>query len=747
MRLRLWANRGIRLKVFTLSLAVGLVPILAVNTLWSVSAHDQLRQAAKKNQEILLDGSASRLDRFFARKTNALTKYAQDLSAANFSTIQKQQSLLQYAKHDEDIVSIALVDKAGNEQIVVDDQALVQRLGSVNTNTISEAAANAGNKVSIDEVIYVDNQPRVAFTVPITAQNVSGTQAENSSTISGFLIVDVDLRDMWRTVLNAPLGEEGYTYIVDAKGRLIAHPDTEFFRYHLDLSKNQQVAEFLRNPNAEAINITTISERNVKVMSGYKAVPRTGWAIITEEPEVSLYAPVQHVYRVILWVFIASTLAAALLSFFFSRNLTRPIKSLVTGASELGEGNLDTRIRLQSKDEIGALAQKFNKMADNLNDLISNLKAESTKLNVVLDSVNEGIVAVDAENRIVVANASAAILAGVLPANLNGKQFRNVFRLTKNSRPFHVDLQNTQVYKEIIFISPNKRLHYLDIYTNKIEDDPDGIRSIITIRDQTDERDLEKMKHDFVSMAAHELRTPITAIRGYLDLLAADKASNLSDRSDHYIQSARSSTEDLVGLINNLLNVSKIENGTLDMAYGKIDWASTLKSAIGNHRFSAAEKDITLEYEGPEKGVVLVADEIAIKEVINNLIANALHYTNQGGHVTVSMQVEQDKVVTSVKDTGMGIPPNAMRRLFTKFYRVKGGMASGSGGTGLGLFISKSIVELHKGKIWVESEEGKGSTFTFTLPVYDEVQYKILVRNQNEGYKKRRGWITKNTAR
>lgn len=750
---KFWPNLSIRLKVFILCFAIALAPILAVNTLWSMSAHQQLRQAARQSQEKLLANSSQRIDEFFAAKTNTVEAYAKNLGAVNFQDEQTGRSLLRYMAYDEAILRASLVDSDGNERLVADHDGLTEEKQNVKDSDIYQAAIAKQNGAVIGDVAYELGEPHVVIAMAIRPADTEEQSAQAQSSqpndpgYIGVFMVDISTHKLWNVVLNAPLGKEGYTYIVDAKGRLIAHPDSKFFRYHLDLSNNDQVSQFLQEPGVGTINTTTVSEKGVKVMSGYEPILRTGWAVITEEPEVSLYDPVQDVYRTIMWVFIVCTLFVTLLSYYFSRTLTRPLHSVVKGASELGQGNLDTRISIKSKDEIGVLAKQFNTMADNLNHLVSSLKVQSTKLNIVLDSVGEGIVAIDSEGRIVVANMSAAILAEELPISLTGRNFDDVFRLNKNNQPFHLDLTSTQVYKEIVFMSPNRRLHYLDIFANKIKDDPDGITNIITLRDQTDERDLEMMKHDFVSMAAHELRTPITAIRGYLGLLAEDKTSDLSETSKNSIERARSSTNELVGLINNLLNVSKIEGGTLDMAFDKLDWVKMIGDAINDQRFGAEEKEIVIEYEGPEKDVVVVADELAIKEVINNLIANAIHYTETGGHVTVAVVKERGEVVTHVKDDGIGISPNATGRLFTKFYRVKSSIASGSGGTGLGLFISKSIVELHKGRIWVESAEGKGSTFSFSLPAYDEVQYDALEHKQSEGVRKHRGWSTKNTTR
>jgi two-component system sensor histidine kinase VicK len=751
----MWANRGIWQKVFILSFVIAILPLLVVSTAWSIFAREQLKQAAIANQKVVLTSTTQRVNDFLSSQINSLITRSQEPNIIGLNADQAKLSLLQYANQDSDIQRIALVDNAGNERVVVKNHELSKTLTNVKTSDAFKVVTQLSNDVLISDVTYDNGEPKIIVSVPLLSSGKLGdqdlTDAEAltrryGSDTKGALIVEVSLSNLWGLILTTHIGDAGYIYLVDAKGKLIAHSEQNLLTSHRDVSKVPEVASFLTQPDMIRQPATTLSEKNVTVLSAHRHIQHAGWAIITEEPEESLFAPVQHIYRVIMWLFIAACLAVIVLGIFFSRNLTRPIKSLVSGALELGQGNLDARIPVRSKDEIGVLAQRFNTMADNVKQLVSNLRIEDAKLSVVLDSVGEGIVAVDAENKIVFANISAAVLAGTLPSNLAGNSFGAVFALTKNNQPFQLDPNSTKVYKEVVFISPNRRLHYLDIFANRIEDDTGSIKSIITLRDQTDERDLEMMKLDFVSMAAHELRTPITAIRGYLGLLSNER-TELSSSSKQSIERAQSSASQLVGLINNLLNVSKIEGGSMHMSYTKVDWVKAVQDSVTDHTFSADEKNISLSFTKPDEHVALVADEIAIKEVINNLISNAIHYTDEGGHVTVSIKLDGKRVFTSVQDDGIGMAPNVLPRLFTKFYRAKGGLASGSGGTGLGLYIAKSIVELHKGKIWVESAEGKGSTFTFSLPVFDEVQYKELANKQTAGVHKHRGWITKNTTR
>lgn len=745
-------------KSLGLFLVISLLPLAVINTYWLHSEQSTLRSAASVRQSMLTTDAADHVDQFISTKINTVILHSQTASVQQFDIGAAQQELTSYLQQDSDLERVSLVDTKGQERTAITKSGPDAQLANVYDSDAFRATTFLAGKEYISGVTFnQQQQPIITIAVPLvsfeTRQSLANLSTaepgliRNNNDIKGVLIAQVNLKDLWQSVLSTRLGSKGYAYVVDAQGRLIAYPDSTFIKVQPDLSRVDQVAKFLKKPDAVGSPSVTTSENGVQVLSAHHPVTHTGWAVVAEEPVASIFAPANDIAKITIFIFVTFGVISTGLSLLFSRNLTRPIRVLVAGTSQLGEGNLDMRIPVSSKDEIGVLAERFNTMAGNLKRLISNLKTESTKLNMVLNSVGEGIIATNYLNNIIVTNVSSAVLVGVLPTDLVGKPFVSFFPLLKNGQPFELNVTVAGVYKEIVFIDPNKRLHYLDILVNKISNDPNGITTIITLRDQTDEKELEMMKLDFVSMAAHELRTPLTAVRGYLGLLLTDEQSHLSEEGKQFVERAQASSKQLVGLISNLLNVSKIERGTLNMNYSKIDWTRTVQDAVNDQQFNAKTKHIELSYDGPTENVPLVVDELAIKEVVNNLIANAINYTGNDGHISVGVRIEDSKIITTVKDDGIGIPENAIDRLFTKFYRVKGGIASGSGGTGLGLYISKSIVELHNGKIWVDSEYGKGTTFSFSLPAYDEVQYEQLLSNQGTGVQKRHGWVTKNIAR
>jgi len=259
------------------------------------------------------------------------------------------------------------------------------------------------------------------------------------------------------------------------------------------------------------------------------------------------------------------------------------------------------------------------------------------------------------------------------------------------------------------------------------------VSCVILLQDKTKEKQLEAMKLDFVSMAAHELRTPLTSIKGYISVFIKENEKILSPDQMMFITRINTSTQQLAGLVENLLSVSRVERGAMSLHTQIVDWVANVKSQAETFEHRADEKRISFKFITPTTKIPQVqVDLVRINEVLNNMISNALSYTEPMGKIEISITADNDLVCTHIKDTGKGIPKEALAKLFSKFFRVQGGPAEqASKGNGLGLYLSKAIVELHKGKIWAESEGvNKGSTFSFCLPaVADSVDLGVLTKH------------------
>jgi signal transduction histidine kinase len=231
-------------------------------------------------------------------------------------------------------------------------------------------------------------------------------------------------------------------------------------------------------------------------------------------------------------------------------------------------------------------------------------------------------------------------------------------------------------------------------------------------------KDLDRLKSDFVSNVSHELRTPLTAIKGAVDLLLREVPGPLNENQTHHLSRVRSNTQHLAGLINDLLDLSKIEEGKIEFDAGRVSLGGLLHEVMETVKPMAAEKPVLLEVDVPDPSVLVWADRDKVTQVLMNLIGNAIKFTPSDGRIGISTANDQRGWVrVSIRDAGPGIPVNEQEKIFEKFYQVTQDGSPKPKGTGLGLAISKSVVELHGGKIWVESQSGCGSTFSFTLPV------------------------------
>jgi signal transduction histidine kinase len=249
-------------------------------------------------------------------------------------------------------------------------------------------------------------------------------------------------------------------------------------------------------------------------------------------------------------------------------------------------------------------------------------------------------------------------------------------------------------------------------------------------------KELDKMKDDFVSVASHELRTPMTAIKSYLWMTLAGKGGKISAKQKFYLDRAYNSTDRLIKLVNDMLNISRIESGRITINAEKVELPVAVREVIEEVGPRAEELKLKVSMSFDEKTRPVLADKDKIKEVLFNLIGNSLKFTPEGGSIVVSFSQDGDRIITNVKDTGRGLDKNDMPTLFTKFGMVEGSYATNkkASGTGLGLYISKAIIEMHGGRMDVTSEGlGKGAVFSFSLPVFKkEHQEKIRQKNREK---------------
>ncbi|MCB1178054.1 MAG: PAS domain S-box protein, partial [Leptospiraceae bacterium] len=445
--------------------------------------------------------------------------------------------------------------------------------------------------------------------------------------------------------------------------------------------------------------------------------------------------------------------------------ITKPLESLQKQVELVESGNLDYTFKSTRSDEISSISKAFAKLVssiksyrNNLNELVQGQTAEinrqkgelENKQNAILnvmedvkeqkrvteqiadslkkfkeavDNTSDQIIITDPKGLILYANSAIENIAGYTSVEVIGKTpalwgkvmgdnfYKKLWnRIEVEKKPFRGEVKNRR---------KNGELYDVDSQIFPILDNNGEVKFYVGIeRDITKEKEIDRMKTEFVSVASHQLRTPLAAAKWLVELLLTEDADNLTDKQKHMLSQVYESNERLIKLVEDLLNVTRIEKGEkFSIERKDEDLVPLINEVLESSKVLAEKEHIIIDDpEGMPEHLTLNVDSIKIKQVFNNLITNAIRYSEAGGHVKLIVEEQDDEVLFKVQDQGIGISSEQLPHIFKKFFRTDKAQKMHTEGTGLGLYISQSIVEGHGGRIWVESVEGKGSTFRFALP-------------------------------
>ncbi len=421
----------------------------------------------------------------------------------------------------------------------------------------------------------------------------------------------------------------------------------------------------------------------------------------------------------------ATALAIALIfSLWLAERITRPLRRFMEASRKISAGDYSVEVPIEGADELGHLAGEFNRMAAQLARYhemnIEQIISEKSKGEAILSSIEDGLLVFDTELRATGINPAARRMLGLEFSECSGLPCSdilpapNVCDLIRKTVESGFQPSVPEEQRIMTMPSGGRRRHYLFSITAIRSKDRHLSGVVLLLKDVTRLKEVEQLKSDFVMAASHELRTPLTSMGMSIDLLLEHAAPKLGDADRELLQAAHEEVHRMKALVNDLLDLSKIEAGRIDLEFESVQVQTLLeyvRTIFGNQ---VEQKHVELTWELPEDLSKIRADSNKITWVLTNLISNALRYVPDGGHIQVAAKRIGPHVHLSVRDDGPGIPQEYQAKIFQKFVQVKGREV---GGTGLGLAICKEIVRAHGGTIWAESESGQGSTFTFTVPV------------------------------
>jgi two-component system phosphate regulon sensor histidine kinase PhoR len=399
-----------------------------------------------------------------------------------------------------------------------------------------------------------------------------------------------------------------------------------------------------------------------------------------------------------------------------SFSIIRPIEEITRVARNITQRQYESRVRIKAKDEIGQLAGAINFMASSLEQQMYEISENQQRLSGVLTNMTSGVIFITEQRRIMLVNPAVERLLGTPGHEIVGKLHIEAGKSFGLSQYIDRCLDHSEKFRQEVHIYyPQERV--LDVnfapYIN-FKGESKGV--VVVLHDITEIRRLEKMRSDFVANVSHELRTPITSIKGFTETLL-EGAMQDEETCRNFLQIISDESERLYRMIRDILDLSKIEQKRIPLQMGEVHLQELIASAVAIMNDQAQKKQltITLPWQNPE--IWLMTDRDCLQQIVINLLANAVTYTSEGGSITILAEKVEKNVKIQVIDTGIGIPEKDIPRIFERFYRVDKARSRDSGGTGLGLAIVKHLVENLHGHIHVESVEGKGTTFTVTLPL------------------------------
>ena len=618
----------------------------------------------------------------------------------------KQILLNSFVNSNRNVKKVSIISNKGNELI---------KVVGVGIESQRQLSDYSKDKYLLEAV---ENKKRV---IRLYCDENSKDMAFYYSALGKFVIrILVNMEDISQEVEKSKVGETGFAFVIDSKGVPILYPeDIQLDKEGLkEVSSWDIVKEALKSPAASSMEY---SDSQGKAFIGfYCRLPSTGGAVIIKQSKEEAYNYALFMKKEALYLILLFVIIVFIVAYLMAQQLARPITHITKTAEYVAAGNFNHKVSITSRDELMDLAKTFNRMISQLkkySDLqVDKIIKEQSKIEAILFSIEDGILMTDYDGNVQLANRKARSVLNLNESDsLEGKNLLSMIgdEKIKDIIGEVSDNPKENFSREIeILLSNSSRFFKCFSLPVVTPDKNTKMGLLIAIHDITLEKEILRIKDEFLHSITHDLRNPMGAIKGFVEFLIKELPGPINSAQKKMLISIDRASFRLLGMINNMLDIAKMEAGKMDIKIEKFsveDMAERvidLMESLGQRKrikFLVAS-DGDMEYEG---------DSGLIERVFINLIGNAIKFTPEDGTITLGFKDDGKNLVAYVQDTGDGIPSEYVEKIFDKFEQVKGQSA---GGTGLGLTISKYVAEAHLGRIWAESEMGKGAKFIFSLP-------------------------------
>ncbi|PIC83958.1 cell wall metabolism sensor histidine kinase WalK [Sporosarcina sp. P1] len=426
----------------------------------------------------------------------------------------------------------------------------------------------------------------------------------------------------------------------------------------------------------------------------------------------SVFQQIEEINRILAGAAAVSLTITILVGIFIARAFTRPISDMRRQARAMAKGNFTRKVKVYGSDEMGQLAIAFNHLTNQLQESQSTTESERRKLASVLENMTDGVISTDRKGRVSLINDSALQMLGVTNDLVINRPIANI-----------LGIDDAYTFEELIQMKESIPLDfstedqaYILRATISVTQRETGFVNglIVVLHDNTEQEKIDMERREFVSNVSHELRTPLTTMRSYLDALAEGAWRN-EEIAPNFLHVTQNETERMIRLVNDLLKLSRMDSKEYELNKEWVEFNRFFNAVIERFEFSKSQ-NVRFTRNLYSSSLFVEIDTDKLTQVLDNIISNALKYSPDGGEVRFGVTVSGDYIKVMISDDGMGIPKSNVSRIFDRFYRADRARSRALGGTGLGLAIAKEMIVAHKGDIWAQSEEGKGTTIFFKLP-------------------------------